>query len=125
MALLRAASVLEDSLGLKGDEAVGVDIIKKALMVPAAQIAENSGMEGYVVVKNILSSKDRAYGFDAERQQFCNMLEAGIIDPAKVTRCALQNAVSIAGTLLMVDCAISEIPKKEEKLTPGARPPRM
>ncbi len=98
VALLRAAAVLEDSLGLKG-----VDIIRKALMVPAAQIAENSGMEGSVVVKRILESKDLAYGFDAERQEFCNMMEAGVMDPTKVTRCALQNAVSIAGTLLTVD----------------------
>ena len=95
-------------------------------MVPAAQIAENSGMEGSVVVKRILESKDQAYGFDAERQEFCNMLETGVIDPTKVARCALQNAVSIAGTLLTVDCVISEIPKKEEKLAPGGpRPPMM
>lgn len=126
VALLRAASSLEDGLGLKGDEAIGVDIIRKALMIPTAQIAENSGMEGPVVVKRILESKDKAYGFNAESQEFCNMFEAGIIDPTKVTRCALQNAVSIAGTLLMVDCVISEIPKKEEALGPGgARPPRM
>ncbi len=125
VALLRALSVLESGLGLKGDEAVGVDIIKKALTVPATQIAENSGMEGSVVVKKILESKDLAYGFNAENQEFCNMLEAGIIDPTKVARCALQNAVSIAGTLLMVDCVVSEIPKKEETASPGPRPPRM
>jgi chaperonin GroEL len=126
VALLRAASCLEDNLGLKGDEAVGVSIIYKALTVPASQIAENSGMEGSVVVKRIQESKDKAYGFNAEGQEFCNMFEAGIIDPTKVTRYALQNAVSIAGTLLTVDCVISEIPKKEEKLSPGgARPPMM
>ena len=126
VALLRAASTLENSLGLKGDEAVGVGIVRKALLVPTAQIAENSGMEGSVVVKKILESKDQAYGFDAEKQEFCNMLEAGVIDPAKVARCALQNAVSIAGTLLTVDCVVSEIPKKEEKSAPGgARPPMM
>jgi chaperonin GroEL len=125
VALLRAASSIENNLGLKGDEAIGVDIIRKALKVPAAQIAENSGMEGSVVVKNILASKDTAYGFDAEKQEYCNMMEAAIIDPTKVTRCALQNALSIAGTLLMVDCAVSEIPKKEEKLAAGGRPPRM
>ena len=126
VALLRTAAILENGLGLKGDEAVGVDIIRRSLTVPAAQIAENSGMEGSVVVKRILESKDQAYGFDAERQEFCNMLETGVIDPTKVARCALQNAVSIAGTLLTVDCVISEIPKKEEKLAPGGhRPPGM
>lgn len=122
VALLRAAKVLENGLGLKGDEAVGADIIRKALSVPASQIAENAGQEGSVVVRKILESKDQAYGLDAERQEFCNMVESGIIDPTKVTRCALQNAVSIAGTLLMVDCVVSEIPKKEEEKPPGRYP---
>ncbi|MEE9584466.1 MAG: chaperonin GroEL, partial [Candidatus Brocadiales bacterium] len=113
VALLRAAKVLEDGLGLKGDEAVGCDIIKRALSVPVALISENAGMEGLVVVKNILESKAQTYGFDAARREFSDMVEAGIIDPTKVTRCALQNAASIAGTLLMVDCVVSEVPKKE------------
>ncbi len=115
VALLRAAKVLEDGLGLKGDEAVGCDIIKRALSVPVALISENAGMEGLVVVKNILESKAQTYGFDAARREFSDMVEAGIIDPTKVTRCALQNAASIAGTLLMVDCVVSEIPKKEKE----------
>ncbi|MFQ5862965.1 MAG: chaperonin GroEL [Candidatus Brocadiales bacterium] len=120
VALLRASKVLEDGLGLEGDEAVGSDIIKCALSVPAAQIAENAGMEGSVVVKKILESKNTAYGFDAERQEFTNLIEAGIIDPTKVTRYALQNAVSIAGTLLMVDCVVSEVPKKEKEAKTAA-----
>ncbi|HHT9124687.1 MAG TPA: chaperonin GroEL [Candidatus Brocadiia bacterium] len=113
VALLRVAAALDDSLKLKGDEATGVEIIKRALSIPTMQIAENAGVEGAVVAKRILTSRDENYGFDAERQEFCNMLEAGIIDPAKVTRCALQNAVSIAGTLLMTDCLVSDIPKEE------------
>ena len=113
VALLRVAATLGDNLKLKGDEATGVEIIKRALSIPIMQIAENAGTEGAVVAKKILSSKDENYGFDAERQEFCNMLEAGIIDPAKVTRCALQNAVSIAGELLMTDCLVSDIPKEE------------
>ena len=114
VALLRASKVLEGGLGLKGDEAVGSDIIRRALSVPVAQIAENAGTEGSVVVKKILESKDQAYGFDAERLDFTNMIEAGIVDPTKVTRSALQNAASIAGTLLMVDCLVSDVPKKKE-----------
>ena len=113
VALLRASSILEDGIGLKGDEAVGSDIIRRSLSVPALQISENAGLEGSVVVKKILESKNNAFGFDAERMDYCNMVEAGIMDPTKVTRCALQNAVSIAGTLLMVDCVISDAPKKE------------
>ncbi len=113
VALLRVAATLDDNLKLKGDEATGVEIIKRALSIPIMQIAENAGIEGAVVAKKILASKDENYGFDAERQAFCNMLEAGIIDPAKVTRCALQNAVSIAGELLMTDCLVSDIPKEE------------
>lgn len=113
VALLRVAATLDVNLKLKGDEATGVEIIKRALSIPIMQIAENAGIEGAVVAKKILASKDENYGFDAERQAFCNMLEAGIIDPAKVTRCALQNAVSIAGELLMTDCLVSDIPKEE------------
>ena len=116
VALLRASKVLEDSLGLKGDEAIGCDIIKRVLSVPAAQISENAGREGPVVVKKILESKDESYGFDASGQEFTDMIKAGIVDPTKVTRCALQNAYSIAGTLLMVDCVVSDIPKKEGKM---------
>ncbi|MBI2560723.1 MAG: chaperonin GroEL [Planctomycetes bacterium] len=118
VALLRVAATLDDSLKLKGDEATGVEIIKRALSIPTMQIAENAGVEGAVVAKRILTSRDENYGFDAERQEFCNMLEAGIIDPAKVTRCALQNAVSIAGTLLMTDCLVSDIPKEEGEEMP-------
>ena len=85
VALLRAAEVLND-LKLKGDEAMGVDIVKKALSAPAKQIFKNAGLEGSVVVRKILESKDKSYGYDAEKETYCNLMDAGVIDPTKVAR---------------------------------------
>ncbi len=124
VALLRASGTL-DELELKGDEHFGVDIIKKALSEPIKQIARNAGLEGAVVVRNILKSKDKAYGYDAEKEVYGNLVESGVIDPTKVTRSALQNALSIASILLTSDCLISEIPGKDEAMMPpgGGMPP--
>jgi len=121
VALLRAAKAL-DNLKAEGDEAIGVAIVRKALSVPAATIAENAGAEGAVVVKKILDSKDPNFGFDAERARYCDLVEAGIVDPTKVTRCALQNAVSVAGLLLTTGCIVTDIPEKKEEAGPH-RPP--
>ena len=118
VALLRASEVLND-LKLKGDEAMGVDIVKKALSAPAKQIFKNAGLEGSVVVRKILESKDKSYGYDAEKETYCNLMDAGVIDPTKVARCALQNAVSIAGILLTTECIITDIPKKGDEKMPG------
>ncbi|MGR3294344.1 MAG: chaperonin GroEL [Candidatus Scalindua sp.] len=117
VALLRASEAL-DALTLKGDEHFGVDIIKKALLAPIKQIVKNAGLEGAVVVKNILKSKDKAYGYDAEKEEYVNLIDAGVIDPTKVTRSALQNALSIASILLTSDCLISEIPSKDDAMMP-------
>ena len=117
VALLRASETL-DGLTLKGDEHFGVDIIKKALNEPIKQIVRNAGLEGAVVVRNILKSKDKAFGYDAEKEEYGNLIEAGVIDPTKVTRSALQNALSIASILLTSDCLISEIPSKEDAMMP-------
>ncbi|HHT9110794.1 MAG TPA: chaperonin GroEL, partial [Candidatus Brocadiaceae bacterium] len=92
VALLRAAEAL-DAIKLKGDEAMGVDIVRKALSTPAKQIFKNAGLEGSVVVKKIMESNDKAFGYDAEKETYCNLMEAGVIDPTKVARSALQNAV--------------------------------
>ncbi len=119
VALLRATEALND-LKLKGDEAMGVDIVKSALSAPAKQIFKNAGLEGSVVVRKILESKDKAYGYDAEKETYCSLIDAGVVDPTKVVRSALQNAVSIAGILLTTECIITDIPKKEEeKMPPG------
>ena len=117
VALLRASEALDD-LKLKGDEHFGVDIIKNALSEPIKQISKNAGLEGAVVVRNILKSKDQAFGYDAEKEVYGNLIEAGVIDPAKVTRSALQNALSIASILLTSDCLIAEIPSKDDAMMP-------
>ena len=113
VALLRARAAL-DKLNAKGDVAVGADIVRKALRLPAMTIAQNAGAEGAVVVKKILESKDPAFGFDAENEKYCNLVEAGVMDPAKVVRSALQNAVSVAGLLLTAGCLVADIPEKHE-----------
>jgi len=116
VALLRAAVAL-DSLKLSGDEATGVDIVRRALEEPLRQIVHNAGLEGSIVVEKVKSSKDASYGFDAESNQYVDMVKAGIIDPTKVERVALQHAASIASLLLTTEALITESP--EEK---GAMP---
>jgi len=116
VALLRASAVL-DSLKLSGDEATGVDIVRRALEEPLRQIVHNAGLEGSIIVEKVKSSKDASYGFDAESNQYVDMVKAGIIDPTKVERVALQHAASIASLLLTTEALITESP--EEK---GAMP---
>jgi chaperonin GroEL len=116
VALLRASAAL-DSLKLSGDEATGVDIVRRALEEPLRQIVHNAGLEGSIVVEKVKSSKDASYGFDAESNQYVDMVKAGIIDPTKVERVALQHAASIASLLLTTEALITESP--EEK---GAMP---
>ncbi len=99
-----------------GDEKVGVSIVLRALEEPARQIAENAGFEGSVIINKILSSKKKAYGFNAYTEEYVDMYEAGIIDPAKVTRSALQNAASVAAMALTTEALVAD--KKEE--TPAA-----
>jgi len=110
-ALLRIAAALDD-LGLTGDEAVGVDIVKRALPYPAKQIARNAGLEPAIIVQNVLNGKDD-YGFDAREERYGSMYEFGIVDPTKVTRTAVENAASIAGLLLTTEAVVAEKPEKE------------
>jgi chaperonin GroEL len=110
--LIRAEDSL-DSLRLEGDEATGAEIVRRALAEPSRLIADNAGFEGAVVVQRIRSEK-AAKGFDAEAGEWVDMLKAGIIDPAKVTRSALQNAASIAGLVLTTESAVVEKPEEEE-----------
>ena len=104
--LLDAIPVL-DSLNLEGDEATGVDIIRKALETPVRLIADNAGFEGSVIVERV-KERDRGVGFDAYKGEFVNMIESGIVDPAKVTRSALQNAASAAAMLLTTECLVAD-----------------
>jgi chaperonin GroEL len=116
VALLRAAKAL-DHLKLAGDEATGVHIVRRALEEPIRRIVENAGLEGSVVVEKVKAVKELAYGFDAEKNEYVDLMHAGIIDPTKVERIALQNAASIASLLLTTEALITDIP--EEK---GAMP---
>src|SRR4051794_26461264 len=112
-ALLRAKAAVR---GLKADNAdvqAGINIVLKALEAPIRQIAENSGVEGSIVVGRINDNKSPTYGFNAQTEEFVDMLEAGIVDPAKVVRTALQNAASVAGLLVTTEAMIAESPKKE------------
>ena len=101
----------------EGDEKIGVQIVLKALEAPVRQIAENAGFEGSVVVDKIMRARKKGYGFDAYNEKFVDMLEVGIVDPTKVTRSALQNAASIASTVLTTEAVVAD--KKEENPAPA------
>src|SRR5579884_1436968 len=118
VALLRCVPALE-KLKLEGDENIGVSIVKRALEEPLRQIAQNAGWEGPVVIGRVREAKDPNFGFDAERGEFCDLVQAGVIDPAKVTRLALQNAASIAALMLTTEALVAEI-REEEKKAAGA-----
>jgi chaperonin GroEL len=118
-ALLRCVPVL-DKLKLHGDEAIGVNIVKRALEEPLRQIALNAGHEGALVVGRVRESKDENYGFNAETGEFGDMIKAGIIDPAKVTRLALQNAASIVSLMLTTEVLIAEFKGDEETVGASA-----
>ncbi|HHU92680.1 MAG TPA: chaperonin GroEL [Halanaerobiaceae bacterium] len=108
--LLDAVSVL-DELKLEGDEATGVDIIRRALEAPVRLIADNAGYEGSVIVEKV-KEKEKGIGFDAFKGEFVDMVKAGIVDPAKVTRSALQNAASAAAMLLTTECLVADKPEE-------------
>jgi chaperonin GroEL len=118
VALLRASKSIE-KLKLEGDEKVGANIVKRALEEPIRQIVENAGLEGSVVVEKVKAETVPTRGFDAESLEYVDMIQAGIIDPTKVERIALQNAASVAGLLLTTEALVTDLP--EEK--PAAAPP--
>jgi chaperonin GroEL len=117
VALLRAQSTL-DGLALKGEQAAGVNIIRRALEEPMRRIAENAGVEGSIVVDKVRHGKG-AFGFNAATETYEDLVKAGVIDPTKVVRAALQNASSVASLLLTTECMVAEKPKKEEAGPPG------
>jgi chaperonin GroEL len=119
VALLRAAKGL-DGLKLSGDEATGVQIVRRALEEPIRQIVANAGLEGSVVVEKVKAATAVSQGFDADKNEYVDMMQAGILDPTKVERIALQNATSIASLLLTTEALITDIPEDEKK---GAAPP--
>ena len=120
VALLRARKALQ-SLKLDGDEATGVEIVKRALEVPIRTIAENAGENGAIVVQKVLEN-DGAFGFNALTNKYEDLMKAGIIDPTKVVRTALQNAASVASLLITTDALVGEIPEKKKKAAPAPNP---
>jgi chaperonin GroEL len=117
--LLNAQKKLDGGLGLKDDQATGVNIVRRALEEPLKQIAQNAGKEGSVIVEEVRKGKP-GFGYDALNDKYVNMFEAGIVDPAKVTRSALQNAASIAAMVLTTEAMVTEVP--EEKRGGGGMP---
>jgi chaperonin GroEL len=124
VALLRASRVLD---GIKGenDEQIGINIVKRACEEPVRQIAANAGFEGAIVVGKILANSDLNYGFNAQKGEYENLVEAGVIDPTKVTRTALQNAASIAGLMITTEAMVCEIPEKKPAPAAGGHGPDM
>jgi chaperonin GroEL len=119
VALLRTAKVI-DALGLEGDEKIGSQIVRRAIEHPIRALCANAGVEGAVVVGEVFSNKGN-YGFNVATEKYEDLVKAGVVDPTKVTRTALQNAASIAGLLLTTECMITEIPEKKESAP--AHPP--
>ena len=113
IALLRAKAAIGKLTNENDDVQSGINIVLKALEAPIRQIAENSGVEGSIVVGKVLANKSASFGFDAQREEYVDMLSAGIVDPAKVVRVALQDAASVAGLLITTEAMVAEIPKKE------------
>jgi chaperonin GroEL len=120
VALLRSVSAL-DKLKVDDEEAVGVDIMRRALDSPIRQICDNAGVEPSIIAQAVSKGKDD-YGYDARTGEYVNMFKAGIIDPTKVARVAVQNAASIAGMILTTEAAVTEIPEKEAPAMPPMDP---
>ncbi len=121
VALLRAKKSVGKLVNDNADVQAGINIVLKALEAPLRQIAENSGVEGSIVVNKIMENKSETYGFDAQNEEYVDMIEKGIVDPAKVVRTALQDAASVAGLLVTTEAMIAEVPKEQSAMP--AMPP--
>ena len=121
VALLYATRALDGLKPANDDQRVGIEIVRKAIQWPARQIAENAGLDGAVVVGKLLESKDTNWGFDAQANEYGDLIALGVIDPAKVVRTALQDASSVAGLLITTEAMVAEKPKKETPM-PGGGP---
>ena len=123
VALLRASAILESfakGADLDHDERLGIDIVRKASEEPTRWIAQNAGLEGSIVAAKIKEAKDKHWGFNAQSEEYEDLVKVGVIDPTKVVRTALTNAASIAALLLTTEALVSELPEKKEKVPPGA-----
>ncbi|HEY1928111.1 MAG TPA: TCP-1/cpn60 chaperonin family protein, partial [Caulobacteraceae bacterium] len=113
VALLKASKALNGFKGDNADQEAGVAIVRRALQAPIRQIAENAGVEGSIVVGKVLENTSPTFGFNAQTEEYVDMVQAGVIDPAKVVRTALQHAGSVAGLLITTEAAIVEAPRKD------------
>jgi len=125
VALLKASKVLDGFKGDNDDQEAGVAIVRRALQAPIRQIAENAGVEGSIVVGKVLENASATFGFNAQTEEYVDLVQAGVIDPAKVVRTALQDAASVAGLLITTEAAIVEAPKKSAPAMPGGGMPDM
>ena len=114
MALLYSTKALAKLEGENADQNVGIEVVRKALRNPARLIVENAGVDGSLVIGKLLEQKSNTYGFDAQKEDYCDMIKAGIIDPAKVVRTALQDAASVAGLMITTEAMIAEKPEPKE-----------
>jgi chaperonin GroEL len=119
IALLRAKKSIDKMKNENPDIQAGINIVLRALEAPIRQIAENAGVEGSIVVGKVLESKEPEYGFDAQSEEYVDMFKAGIVDPAKVVRTALQDAASVAGLLITTEAMVAEAPRRETPAMPG------
>ena len=116
MALVRAQKAL-DNLSLEGDEAIGAAIVRRAIEQPLRTLADNAGKEGALIVQEVKKRKGNE-GYNVATDEYVDLVKAGVVDPTKVTRSALQNAASISGLLLTTECLIADIPKEEKAESP-------
>jgi len=119
-ALLYASKALDDLKGDNADQQAGIEIVRRAIQSPIRQIVENAGKEGSIIVGKLLDQKSTTYGYDAQADKYCDLVQAGIIDPVKVVRSALQNAASVAGLMITTEAMICELPKEDAPAAAGA-----
>ncbi|HAM47369.1 MAG TPA: molecular chaperone GroEL, partial [Alphaproteobacteria bacterium] len=113
-ALLHMSKILKGMEGANHDQTVGIQIVQRALQAPIRQIVENAGLEGAVIVGKLLEQKDLKQGFDAQAEEYKDMIKAGIVDPTKVVRTALQDAASVAGLLITTEAMIADAPEPDD-----------
>ena len=118
VALLRAAKALK-GLKVPGDEQIGIDVVRRACEEPLRQIVGNAGMEGAIVAEKVRNNENPNFGYNAQTDQYEDLVASGVIDPTKVTRTALQNAASIAALMLTTEALIAEIPEKKQPMPGG------
>jgi chaperonin GroEL len=121
-ALLYATKALDGLNGANDDQNRGIDIVRRALQAPVRQIAENAGVDGAVVAGKLIEGKDETLGFNAQTETYENLVQAGVIDPTKVVRTALQDAASVAGLLITTEAAVSEVPEDKPAMPGGGMP---